>query len=218
LKYKVLSMENNEIQNDLASIRNLMERSSKFISLSGLSGVLAGVYALIGAALAYSILYDESSRSYTIHEISSGFALFNDAIVIQLLLIAAVVLVLSISTGVYLSYKKAKRNGQPLLGRVSRELLFNMNVPLLAGGGLMLILLYRGYFGIIAPASLIFYGLALIGASNFTFTDVKFLGLCEVVLGLLAACFPGYGLVFWALGFGVLHIVYGSVMYFKYDR
>jgi hypothetical protein len=211
-------MENNEIQNDLASIRNLMERSSKFISLSGLSGVLAGVYALIGAALAYSILYDESSRSYTIHEISSGFALFNDSVVIQLLLIAVVVLALSVSTGVYLSYKKAKRNGQPLLGRVSRELLFNMNVPLLAGGGLMLILLYRGYFGIIAPASLIFYGLALIGASNFTFTDVKFLGLCEVILGLLAACFPGYGLVFWALGFGVLHIVYGSVMYFKYDR
>jgi len=210
-------MENNEIQNDLASIRNLMERSSKFISLSGLSGVLAGVYALVGAALAYNLLYKGDWRIYIIPT-ESGFSLFNNSIVVQLLLIAAVVLVLSVGTGVYLSYKKAKRNGQPLLGRVSRELLFNMNVPLLAGGGLMLILLYRGYFGIIAPASLIFYGLALIGASNFTFTDVKFLGLCEVILGLLAACFPGYGLVFWALGFGVLHIVYGSVMYFKYDR
>ena len=210
-------MENNEIQNDLASIRNLMERSSKFISLSGLSGVLAGVYALIGAALAYNLLYKGNWRIYIVPA-ESGFSLFNNSIVVQLLLIAVVVLLLSVGTGVYLSYKKAKRNGQPLLGRVSRELLFNMNVPLLAGGGLMLILLYRGYFGIIAPASLIFYGLALIGASNFTFTDVKFLGLCEVILGLLAACFPGYGLVFWALGFGVLHIVYGSVMYFKYDR
>ncbi|MFD0752218.1 hypothetical protein ACFQZS_18840 [Mucilaginibacter calamicampi] len=210
-------MENNEIQNDLASIRNLMERSSKFISLSGLSGVLAGVYALAGAALAYNLLYSNNSRIYTIPD-GAGFALFNDALVVQLLLIAAAVLVLSIGTGVYLSYKKAKRKGQPLLGRVSRELIFNMSVPLLAGGGLMLILLYRGYFGIIAPASLIFYGLALIGASNFTFTDVKFLGLCEVILGLLAACLPGYGLVFWAFGFGVLHIVYGSVMYFKYDR
>ncbi len=210
-------MENNEIQNDLASIRNLMERSSKFISLSGLSGVLAGVYALVGAALAYNLLYKGDWRIYIIPT-ESGFSLFNNSIVVQLLLIAAVVLVLSVGTGVYLSYKKAKRNGQPLLGRVSRELLFNMNVPLLAGGGLMLILLYRGYFGTIAPASLIFYGLAFIGASNFTFTDVKFLGLCEVILGLLAACFPGYGLVFWALGFGVLHIVYGSVMYFKYDR
>lgn len=210
-------MENNEIQNDLASIRNLMERSSKFISLSGLSGVLAGVYALLGAALAYNILYSNNSRIYTIPD-GAGFALFNDALIVQLLLIAIAVLALSVGTGIYLSYKKAKRKGQPLLGRVSRELIFSMTVPLLAGGGLMLILLYRGYFGIIAPASLIFYGLALIGASNFTFTDVKFLGLCEIILGLVAACLPGYGLVFWAFGFGVLHIVYGSVMYFKYDR
>ena len=210
-------MENNEIQNDLASIRNLMERSSKFISLSGLSGVLAGVYALVGAALAYSMLYRGQSRIYAVPD-ESGFALLNDAIIVELLLIAATVLVLSVGTGIYLSYKKAKRKGQPLFGKVSQDLLFNMAIPLLAGGGLMLILLYRGYFGIVAPASLIFYGLALIGASNFTFTDVKFLGLCEVALGLLAACLPGYGLVFWALGFGVLHIVYGSVMYFKYDR
>jgi len=210
-------MENNEIQNDLASIRNLMERSSKFISLSGLSGVLAGVYALVGAALAYSMLYRGQSRIYAVPD-ESGFALLNDAIIVELLLIAAAVLVLSVGTGIYLSYKKAKRKGQPLFGKVSQDLLFNMAIPLLAGGGLMLILLYRGYFGIVAPASLIFYGLALIGASNFTFTDVKFLGLCEVALGVLAACLPGYGLVFWALGFGVLHIVYGSVMYFKYDR
>ena len=210
-------MENNEIQNDLASIRNLMERSSKFISLSGLSGVLAGIYALVGAALAYSMLYRGQSRIYAVPD-ESGFALLNDAIIVELLLIAATVLVLSVGTGIYLSYKKAKRKGQPLFGKVSQDLLFNMAIPLLAGGGLMLILLYRGYFGIVAPASLIFYGLALIGASNFTFTDVKFLGLCEVALGLLAACLPGYGLVFWALGFGVLHIVYGSVMYFKYDR
>ena len=210
-------MENNEIQNDLASIRNLMERSSKFISLSGLSGVLAGIYALVGAALAYSMLYRGQSRIYAVPD-ESGFALLNDAIIVELLLIAAAVLVLSVGTGIYLSYKKAKRKGQPLFGKVSQDLLFNMAIPLLAGGGLMLILLYRGYFGIVAPASLIFYGLALIGASNFTFTDVKFLGLCEVALGLLAACLPGYGLVFWALGFGVLHIVYGSVMYFKYDR
>lgn len=208
-------MENNEIQNDLASIRNLMERSSKFISLSGLSGVLAGVYALIGAAVAYFEL-----QNVTYEAVHPGWhtVIYPMPTVIKLGITAAIVLILSVCTGIYLSYKKAKRNGQPLLGRVSRELLFNMNVPLLAGGGLMLILLYRGYFGIIAPASLIFYGLALIGASNFTFTDVKFLGLCEVILGLLAACFPGYGLVFWALGFGVLHIVYGSVMYFKYDR
>lgn len=211
-------MNENDIQHDLASIRSLMERSSKFISLSGLSGVLAGIYALAGAAAAYFMLYEGSDRAYSIHERWWGMALFEDMLIIKLLMVAVVVLVFSLGTGVILTYQKAKRKNQPVWGKTSRDLLFHMAIPLLAGGFLMIILLYRGYYGIVAPASLIFYGLALIGASNFTFTDVRFLGLCEITLGLIAACLPGYGLVFWALGFGVLHIVYGGVMYFKYDR
>lgn len=210
-------MNENDIQHDLASIRSLMERSSKFISLSGLSGVLAGIYALAGAALAYFMLYDGSDRTYSVSD-RTGMALFEDLLVIKLITVAVVVLVFSLGTGLILTYQKAKRKNQPVWGKTSRDLLFHMAIPLLAGGFLMIILLYRGYYGIVAPASLIFYGLALIGASNFTFTDVRFLGLCEIALGLIAACVPGYGLVFWALGFGVLHIVYGGVMYFKYDR
>jgi hypothetical protein len=210
-------MKENDIQHDIASIRSLMERSSKFISLSGFSGVLAGIYALIGAAVAYCMLYDDGNRMYSIHEYAET-ALFEDVVLIKLITIAAVVLVFSVGTGLMLTFKKAKRKNQPIWGKASRDLLFSMLVPLLSGGLLIIILLYRGYYGIVAPTSLIFYGLALIGASNFTYTDVRFLGLSDIVLGLLAACLPGYGLVFWALGFGVLHIIYGSVMYFKYDR
>ena len=210
-------MKENEIQHDLASIRSLMERSSKFISLSGFSGVLAGIYALIGAAVAYFMLYDSDNRMYSVH-VSAETALFEDVILIKLVTIAAIVLVFSVGTGLVLTFQKARRKSQPIWGKASKDLLFSMLVPLLSGGLLIIILLYRGYYGIVAPSTLIFYGLALISASNFTYTDVKFLGLCDVVLGLIAACLPGYGLVFWALGFGVLHIVYGSVMYFKYDR
>jgi hypothetical protein len=201
-----------EIQDDLASIRSLMERSSKFISLSGLSGILAGVYSLIGAIAAYCIM-DHPALNY------------NDVTLLQfihalpyLVWIAIAVLVASILTSTLLSYQKAKRNGQPIWGNTSKALLFHMVVPLLTGGLLILIFLYRGYFGIVAPAMLVFYGLALIGASNFTYTDIKYLGLCEIGLGLIAAFMPGYGLAFWAIGFGILHIVYGSVMYLKYDR
>jgi len=201
-----------EIQDDLASIRSLMERSSKFISLSGLSGILAGVYSLIGAVAAYCVM-DHPTFNY------------NDVTLLQfihalpyLLWIAIAVIVASLLTSVFLSNKKAKRNGQPIWGNTSKALLFHMVVPLLTGGLLILIFLYRGYFGIVAPAMLVFYGLALIGASNFTFTDIKYLGLCQIILGLIAAFMPGYGLAFWAIGFGVLHIVYGSVMYLKYDR
>ncbi|GAB2986321.1 hypothetical protein GCM10027049_27020 [Mucilaginibacter puniceus] len=205
-------MKKEEIQDDLASIRSLMERSSKFVSLSGLSGILAGVYALIGAAAAYCIM-DHPSLNYS----DVTFLQFLHALP-YLIWIAIVVLITSVATSVILSYQKAKRNGQPIWGNTSKALLFHMAVPLLTGGLLILIFLYNGYFGTAAPAMLVFYGLALIGASNFTFTDIKYLGLCEIILGLIAACLPGYGLVFWAIGFGVLHIVYGSVMYLKYDK
>ena len=207
-------MEEKEIHDELSSIRNLMERSSKFISLSGLSGILAGLYALAGAWYANYLLNSGIGRSVY----QPGFRILANLQTIALLLVAVVVFMASVLTGVFLSLRKAKKTGQTLWGKTSRRLVFYMSVPLVAGGVLILILLFRGYYGIVAPASFIFYGLALISASNFTFTDVKYLGLCEIVLGLTAACMPGYGLLFWAIGFGALHIVYGSVMYLKYDR
>ncbi len=204
-------MKEKEIQDDIASIRSLMERSSKFISLSGLSGILAGVYALTGAAAAFYLIREPLNYQQIpfLHLVS---------ILPYLIGIALIVLIASLATGVLLTYRKAKKKGQPIWGKTSRDLLFNMAVPLVTGGLLILILLYRGYFGIVAPTSLIFYGLALLAAGNFTFSDVKVLGIAEIILGLITACLPGYGLLFWTIGFGVLHIVYGWVTYIKYDR
>lgn len=210
-------MKENDIQNDLTSIRSMMERSSKFISLSGLSGVLAGVYALIGAVWAYNIVYGKggffSYRDYVIENVPAS-----PERLIKLIGIALGVLVASVTTGIILTIRKAKQKGQSVWGRTSRQLLYNMCVPLFTGGALILILIWRGYFGVVAPASLIFYGLALINASSITFKDIHYLGISDILLGLLAAIMPGYGLIFWVIGFGLLHIVYGSVMYFKYDR
>jgi hypothetical protein len=203
-------MKEKEIQDDLASIRSLMERSSKFISLSGLSGILAGVYALIGAAAAFYVMQKPATNN------TSFFYLLN--VITALVEIAAAVLIASVATCFLLSYQKAKKKNQPIWGKTSRLLLFQTAIPLLTGGLFMIILLSRGYYGFIAPASLVFYGLALTAASSFTYTDVKYLGLCEIILGLVCALYPDYGLYFWAIGFGILHIVYGSVMYLKYDR
>jgi hypothetical protein len=206
-------MKEDQLQDDLASIRNLMERSSKFISLSGLSGVLAGIYALIGAMMAYGLVYkDYGFFGYR------PFYVPDHQTWVQLFIIAVVVLIASVLTGVLLTYRKARKKSQQFWTPVSRQLLFYMAVPLFTGGIFTLIMLSRGYFGIIAPAMLIFYGLSLISCSNFTYNDLRYLGISEIVLGLLAAWYPGYGLLFWALGFGVLHIVYGWSMYLKYDR
>lgn len=211
-------MEEKDLQNELASIRSIMERSSKFISLSGLSGILAGVYALIGAAIAYYLLYvDLHTINPDTHYRIVG--ILNSILNVSVFLILGfAVLFASIATGIILTARKAKRKGQPIWGNLSRALLFHMAVPLVTGGILTFIFLARGYYGVIAPTTLIFYGLSLVGASNFTFSDVKYLGLLEIALGLIAACLPGYGLLFWAIGFGVLHIIYGSMMYLKYDK
>jgi hypothetical protein len=220
-------MEEKEIHDELATIRSMMERSSKFISLSGLSGVLAGVYALIGAVAGYMLIYNDAPP-YIDSDVSLNNTHITSARVRvghhlnmldkELLLVAFLVLIASLLTGYIFSSYKAKRKGQQIWGSTSKALLFNMAVPLTAGGLLILVHVYHGLYGIVSPSCLIFYGLSLVSASNFTFKDVRYLGICEIILGLIAACLPGYGLLFWAIGFGLLHIVYGSMMYFKYDR
>jgi hypothetical protein len=191
----------------------MMERSAKFISLSGLSGVLAGLYALAGAVGAYFIVhYPISPFRFRIYSATDSDTLW------KLLLTAGVVLVASVGTGLLLSNKKAQKHGLTLWTAASRRLFTNLSIPLVTGGIFILIILYSGHYGLAAPASLIFYGLALIQASSNTFDEVRYLGFSEIVIGLISALLPGYGLLFWALGFGVLHIVYGAIMYNKYDK
>ncbi len=144
-----------------------MERSTRFISLSGLSGVMAGIYALIGAGIAYKLIY----------EIKSDYLGYND-LTIQLFFIAFTVLLLSIATGIWLTIRKASRRGQSVWNQSSKLLLKSGAVPLLTGGCFVLLLLLQGHYGIIAPGCLIFFGLALFAASQYTFGDVKWLGLC----------------------------------------
>lgn len=206
-------MNQEQLQSELLSIRHLMERSVKFISLSGLSGILAGCYALIGAALGYREVYGFSSKvGYRDNYVTE------DSVLLKLVIIALVVLLLSIGTAVWLSARKARKQGQGIWNPASRGLLKAVGVPLVTGGLFVLVMIARGTYGLIAPACLIFYGLALVAGSQYTYRDVKGLGILQIVLGLLAACLPGYGLVFWSLGFGALHILYGFIMYFKYDR
>jgi hypothetical protein len=205
-------MENQRIQQDLESIRHLMERSIKFISLSGLSGILAGVYALIGAALAYYQIYSgEATR--TVEYYQGHFP-----VVKNLIIIAVVVLAASLATGWWFSFRKAKKLKTKIWNETSRRLLMNLAIPLVVGGIFTLVLVYHGHYNVVAASVLIFYGLALINASSNLYEEVRYLGYCELVVGLIAAALPGYGLYFWAVGFGLLHILYGSMMYNKYDR
>lgn len=204
-------MENHEKHlEDIHEIRSLMERSARFISLSGLSGVCAGCFALIGVFFASQRFDISGLRSAGNYHNAQQNLLF-------LALVASGVLFCSLAAGVFFTTRNAKKKGQKIFDKTTWYLLVNLAIPLVAGGFFCLILLYHSP-ELISSAMLVFYGMALLNASKFTLPDIRYLGISEIILGLIGGVFTGYGLVLWAIGFGVLHIVYGAVMYFKYER
>lgn len=200
---------------DLKEIKTLMQKSTKFISLSGLSGVFAGIYALIGAYVAYQYLelYDSIRHLFT----NIGLQRIANKFVIFLLLDATLILFLSIATSVFLTYRKVKQNKENIFSPTAIRLIINIMIPLTTGGIFSLILLSYGLIGLIAPSMLIFYGLALVNASQYTLRDIRYLGYLEIFTGIVSMLDIGNGLFYWSFGFGVLHIIYGSYMYFKYE-
>ncbi|MBN1416619.1 MAG: hypothetical protein JW973_16065 [Bacteroidales bacterium] len=194
-----------------------MERSSRFLSLSGLSGIAAGLTALIGSGVAFFYLgHDDryfDSNAYFQNKLygdmqdGTGF-LVTDALI---------VLFLALGSVIYFTTRKARRNNTKVWNNTSKRLLINVFIPLAAGGVFCIALLINGIFFLIAPATLVFYGLALVHASKYTLPDVRMLGFAEIITGLAASFLVGYGLLFWAFGFGVLHILYGVIMYYKYE-
>ena len=204
-------------QEDLMAIRNMMERSSKYLSLSGLSGIFAGCCAIVGAAFAYFFLLDAGSIRYDEYMRSLGKA-STFSIRLSLFVTAIVVLIVAFSGAIYFSFRKAKKNHLQFWSKTTKQLLIHLFIPLVAGGLFSLILIFQNNIHLVAATTLIFYGLALVNAGKYTFGEIHYLGLSEIVLGLLAGLFINFGILFWTLGFGVLHIVYGFVMYQKYER
>ena len=198
---------------DLSEIRLMMERSTKFLSLTGLSGILAGIYALVGAYLAYRLFYNTEDIIY-----NTLPAQTSPGGVLNLVFLAVIILVLAIGTAIYLSSKKATKNNELLWNPVSRRMVINMAIPLVTGGIFILIMISKGVLELVAPLTLIFYGLALINASKFTFKDLKYLGMIHILLGLISSYFIGLGLFLWAIGFGLMHIIYGIYMHLKYEK
>ena len=192
----------------LQDIRQIMERSSRFISLSGWSGVAAGCCALIGAALAYPIVSERHA--------AGGFYPADD--LRCLLWLAAATFVAALGLAIFFSCLRAKRLQTSIWGSSTKRLLWSVTLPLAAGGALLLKMASFGYFGLLAPGCLLIYGIALFSGSKQTLSEVKYLGYAQILLGLVALCFIGHGLLFWTIGFGVFHIIYGIFMWFKHER
>lgn len=205
----------------LQDIRSMMEKSSRFISLSGFSGIAAGICALIGAWVSYDYVY--GYKDYMISYPRNGYGA-NASFSLDLLFhtwlfwIAAATFIAAFISAFIFTWIKSRKDGVPVWGKTAQRLLIHVSVPLIVGGLFLLKLLHFGTFGLVAPGCLIFYGLALLNGSKFTLSEIKYLGYGQLALGIINLQFTGYGLYFWAAGFGILHILYGGIMWYKYDR
>lgn len=206
-------MEEKNYLNDIRDIKTMMAQSSRFISLSGLSGIMAGVYSLIGAWLAIRMVDFDRSADGTYQD-----TILSENTAVNLIAIAITVMVLSALTGIILSKRKAAKQNENIWNAASKRLLVNFMIPLFTGGFFIIFLIEKEMLELVAPLTLIFYGLACVNASKYTLGDVRYLGLTQIALGLISLWFLKFGLIFWALGFGICHIVYGSLMYLKYDK
>lgn len=200
-------------EQELAEIKSMMERSTRFLSLSGLAGIMAGIYAFVGAGIAWYWIYFPSTEYGVGTETISMADMRTNLIVLGL-----IVLVLAIGTAYLLSQQKSQKKSHQFWTPASKRFLSALFIPVVAGGLFSFALIHESTYQLIAPATLIFYGLGLINASHFTLGEIKNLGIGQLILGLAGAFFPAFGLVCWALGFGVLHVIYGSMMYYRYDR
>jgi hypothetical protein len=209
-------MENsNQHLEDIKTIKRIMEQSSRFLSLSGLSGVFAGLFAIAGAIAARLIIQGPVINAWGYSK-SSSESDDSRRVILLLLLNAVIVLIFALSSALYFSIRKARRSGNKIWTPVSKRLLLSLAIPIVAGGLFILLTLGQLPGSIIVASSLIFYGLGLVNAAKFTFGEIFWLGILEVISGLLCLIIPGYAFVFWVVGFGLLHIGYGLFMYLKY--
>ncbi len=200
-------MKERDYLEDLAEIRMMMQRSSKFLSLSGWAGIMAGIYALLGAYMAY-MLFNFRPSDILYEAPDTG----------KLILLGSIILIVSIGTAMLLSRQRAQKKGESAWNSTSRRMLIAMAVPLLTGGLIILVLLSYELAAFLIPVSLVSYGMALFNAGHFTFREVQMLGICQSALGILALIFIPYSVLIWAVGFGLMNMVYGIYIHLKYER
>ena len=211
--------DQNHPLNTLQDIKKMMERSSRFISLSGLSGIAAGVCALAGAWFANNVIKDEYHADDIATMTNGNESLsLNDWLNNELVRIAATTFIAAFVLSFIFTFWRSKRTNTPVWGAQARRLMINVAIPMVVGGIFLFALMQNKIYGFIAPGCLIFYGLALLNASKYTLYEIRYLSMSEILLGIINLWFIGYGIYFWALGFGVLHIIYGTVMWWKYER
>jgi hypothetical protein len=209
--------EAQKLSNELKNIKQMMERSSRFISLSGLSGIAAGICALAGAWVANSLINKTTALDLQQSATLPDSILRGDFFNSRLMQVAVLTFIAAFLSAFIFTYRRSKKTNVPIWGTTAKRLMISVSVPMIAGGIFLLALIKSGVYNFVAPGCLIFYGLGVLNASKYTFSEAKYLGYSEIILGLISLYFMRDGLYFWAAGFGLLHIIYGVFMWRKYE-
>lgn len=194
------NLQQSEQLEALQGIRNLMERTSRYLPLSGKAGVIIGSLSIVCS------LVVDAYISVNLENLTQLLFLFGSLFLVSLLI------------EIVMAEQNARRKKVPAWDAIAKRFLINLFIPLFAGGVYAFALLQQQQFNMVLPATLVFYGLALVNASRYTIEEIRYLGMVELLLGLLSSCFTDYGLLAWGLGFGVLHVVYGIIIYFKHEK
>lgn len=178
----------------LRFIHATMERAAGFSAVPGWGGVMMGLTALLAAGVAHPLRFTEMWLKVWLAA----------AVVATAIGLAAIVL-------------KARRSGMPLAGPAGRKFALALS-PAIGAGAILTFVLYRnGSIRDLPGCWLLLYGTAVTSGGALSVRVVPMLGLSLMALGVAALAAPAvWGDAFLALGFGVLHIVFGIVIARRY--
>lgn len=210
-------MKENEVKQTLDDIREMMSKSSRFQAISGWSiiviGLLAGIASLMAAAVigvADVPFFDNLQRYSTLNtplkiRIAALIALILFTVCLLIVFVFAIV--------------KSKRHNLPFaFDKRMRQMLLDFFIPLIAGGLFSMAMVMQQHYGLTSSIMLMFYGLALINCSHYTYPILRWLGYTELLIGIIDCFTMSHALLFWFLGFSVAHILFGIIYVLMFDR
>ena len=201
-------MSKKDYLKDISEIKNMMNKSSRFNSLSGISGIATGIYAIIGSLIGYQYVTKNNIEISNLDRFHFSL-LFADLVLI---------IFLSLITSLIITRRKVKVDGISSGSILTKKMLSNFLIILIPSTIYVLILILNHDFVGAGSLMLFFYGASLINASHNTLEEIKTLGLIEIVLGILIILIPAFAFWIWLIGAGIIHVIFGLYMYFKHEN
>ena len=181
-----------------------MQQNSSYFSLSGLSGILVGIYGLLTVYMVHMLTstygdgFDGSSQL--------PIALLE----IGILVLAVVMILVALITLRIRAKRSAKKHNEKLWSPFSKKLRFHTLILLLLFIVILAVVANKGYYSIITPLMLLLYGIFLLNLSRLV-GRLRYLAFAELILATIAYFIYDKELLFLGLGFGIFHIIYGIV-------